>query len=55
MNIIVVGLNHRTAPVAVRERFALPEAEWGGALDRLRSYRLLAEAMAEQGTPALAG
>jgi glutamyl-tRNA reductase len=38
VNIIVVGLNHRTAPVAVREQFALPEAEWGGALDRLRSY-----------------
>ncbi|HET8760279.1 MAG TPA: glutamyl-tRNA reductase, partial [Nitrospiria bacterium] len=37
MNIIVVGLNHRTAPVAVRERFALPESEWPGALDRLRS------------------
>lgn len=43
MNIIVVGLNHRTAPVAVRERFALPEAEWGGALDRLRSYRGVTE------------
>ena len=43
MNIIVVGLNHRTAPVAVRERFALAEAEWGGALDRLRSYRGVTE------------
>jgi glutamyl-tRNA reductase len=43
VNIIVVGLNHRTAPVAVRERFALPEAEWGSALDRLRSYRGVTE------------
>ncbi len=43
MNIIVVGLNHRTAPVAVRERFALPESEWGSALDRLRSYRGVTE------------
>lgn len=39
MNIIVVGLNHRTAPVAVRERFALPEVEWTAALDRLRSFQ----------------
>lgn len=38
MNIIVVGLNHRTAPVAVRERFALPETDWADALGRLRSY-----------------
>jgi len=43
VNIIVVGLNHRTAPVAVRERFALPEAEWVNALDRLRSYRGVTE------------
>jgi glutamyl-tRNA reductase len=43
VNIIVVGLNHRTAPVAVRERFALPESEWPGALDRLRSYHGVAE------------
>ncbi len=43
MNIIVVGLSHRTAPVAVREQFALPESEWPGALDRLRSHRGVAE------------
>ncbi len=43
VNIIVVGLNHRTAPVEVRERFALPESEWPSALDRLRSYRGVAE------------
>lgn len=45
MNIIVVGLNHRTAPVAVRERFALPESEWPGALDRLRSYHGVSESV----------
>lgn len=27
MNIVAIGLNHRTAPVEVRERFAIPEAE----------------------------
>jgi glutamyl-tRNA reductase len=43
VNIIVVGLSHRTAPVDVRERFALPESEWAGALDRLRSYQGVAE------------
>ncbi len=43
MNIIVVGLNHRTAPVAVRERFALPEAEWAAALDRLCAFRGVTE------------
>jgi glutamyl-tRNA reductase len=45
VNIIVVGLNHRTAPVAVRERFALPESEWPRALDRLRSYHGVAEGL----------
>ncbi|MEW6682857.1 MAG: glutamyl-tRNA reductase [Nitrospirota bacterium] len=43
MNIIVVGLSHRTAPVEVRERYALPESEWAGALDRLRSCQGVAE------------
>jgi glutamyl-tRNA reductase len=43
VNIIVVGLSHRTASVDVRERFALPESEWAGALDRLRSYQGVAE------------
>jgi glutamyl-tRNA reductase len=45
VNIIVVGLNHRTAPVAVRERFALPESEWPQALDRLRSYHGVTEGL----------
>ncbi len=26
MNCIVIGVNHQTAPVEVRERFAIPEA-----------------------------
>jgi glutamyl-tRNA reductase len=29
VNLIVVGLNHRTAPVAVRERYAIPPAKLG--------------------------
>jgi glutamyl-tRNA reductase len=45
VNIIVVGLNHRTAPVAVRERFALPESEWPKALDRLRSFHGVTEGL----------
>ena len=26
MNLVLIGVNHRTAPVEVRERFAIPEA-----------------------------
>jgi glutamyl-tRNA reductase len=35
-NFFVVGVNHRTAPVAVRERLAYAEAEIAPALGRLR-------------------
>lgn len=28
MTVVLVGLNHRTAPVEVRERYALPPAQW---------------------------
>jgi glutamyl-tRNA reductase len=33
MNIVVVGLNHRTAPVEVRERFAVPSDEIKSSLN----------------------
>lgn len=38
MNIIVVGLSHKTAPIEVRERLAVPESRMGEALSRLCSY-----------------
>lgn len=38
MNIIAVGLSHKTAPVEVRERLAVPESRLGEALHRLCGY-----------------
>jgi len=38
MNIIVVGLSHKTAPIEIRERLAVPESRQGEALSRLCSY-----------------
>jgi len=37
MNIIIVGLSHKTAPVEVRERLAIAEKQLGEALGRLRA------------------
>lgn len=37
MHLIVVGLNYRTAPVEVRERFALAESELPEALEALKA------------------
>ncbi len=45
MNIIVLGLNHRTAPVELRELLAIPESRMGEALARLRAYPGIKEAM----------
>lgn len=38
MHIILVGLSHKTAPVEVRERLAVPESRLGEALARLCGY-----------------
>lgn len=38
MNIIAVGISHKTAPVEVREMLAVPESRLGEALHRLCSY-----------------
>ena len=38
MHIVVVGLSHKTAPVEVREKLAIPESRMGEALMRLCSY-----------------
>ena len=43
--IVVVGLNHETAPVAVREAMAFPKDELGRALERVRQEAGLGEAM----------
>lgn len=45
MDLIVVGLNHRTAPLEVRERVAFDESEVNGVLSRARSEQVLAEAI----------
>ena len=44
MNIIVVGLNHRTAPVELRERLAVSETRLPEALARLRRWPGVMEA-----------
>ena len=44
MAVVVVGVNHRTAPVAVRERLAFAESEIASGLERLRR-----EGVAEEG------
>jgi glutamyl-tRNA reductase len=36
MNLFVAGLSYRTAPVELRERLAVPAAEWGASGIRLR-------------------
>jgi glutamyl-tRNA reductase len=43
--IVVLGLNHRSAPVALRERFAVAEARIPATLELLRATRLADEAV----------
>ncbi|MBD2102080.1 glutamyl-tRNA reductase [Leptolyngbya sp. FACHB-261] len=38
MNIAVVGLSHKTAPVEIREKLSIPSAQVGEATAQLRSY-----------------
>ncbi len=38
MNFVLIGVNHRTAPVEVREQFAIPEARLADAVKDLASY-----------------
>ena len=38
MNFILIGVNHRTAPVEVREQFAIPEARLPEAVKELANY-----------------
>jgi glutamyl-tRNA reductase len=45
MNLIVIGVNHQTAPVEVREQFAIPEARLPEVLKELASQPGIEEAM----------
>lgn len=45
MSVVVVGLNHRTAPVRLLERASVPPAQLGGVLAELVSGRHIAEAV----------
>lgn len=38
MNIAVVGLSHKTAPVEIREKLSIPEAKIESALTHLKGY-----------------
>ncbi len=38
MHVIVVGLSHKTAPVEIREKLAVPESRLREALSRLCTY-----------------
>jgi glutamyl-tRNA reductase len=43
MTLVAVGLNHKTAPVAIRERLAFDEADLGPAAGRVRSFGIADE------------
>jgi len=45
MNLVLIGVNHRTAPVEVRERFAISEARLPEAVKELASYPGIEEGM----------
>lgn len=45
MNFFVIGVNHKTAPVEVRERFAIPEAKLPDALRQLTEIPSVEEGM----------
>jgi glutamyl-tRNA reductase len=38
MNILVVGLSHKTAPVEIREKLSIPEPQIELAAAQLQSY-----------------
>ena len=45
MNLIVIGVNHQTAPVEVREQFAIPEARLPEAVMTLAAQPGIEEAL----------
>ena len=44
MNVVVIGLSHRTSPVELRERFAFADEKIPGALAALRATGIASEA-----------
>jgi glutamyl-tRNA reductase len=44
MNVVVIGLSHRTSPVDLRERFAFADKKIPGALQELRASGIASEA-----------
>ncbi len=44
MNVVVIGLSHRTSPVELRERFAFADEKIPGALQELRASGIASEA-----------
>ncbi len=45
MHVIVVGLSHKTAPVEIREKLAVPDSRLGEAVTRLCTYAGVKEGM----------
>src|SRR5439155_7814756 len=45
MKIVLIGVNHKTAPIEVRERFAVPESRLSDATRRLAQYPGIEEGM----------
>jgi glutamyl-tRNA reductase len=45
MNFLLTGVNHRSAPIDVRERFAISEAQLPGAVQRLANHPGVQEAL----------
>jgi glutamyl-tRNA reductase len=45
MELVVIGLNHKTAPIEIRERLAFPEEEMETALSQIKSLPSLKENM----------
>ncbi|MCL6616338.1 MAG: hypothetical protein K6T39_04320, partial [Anoxybacillus ayderensis] len=45
MHLIVLGLSHKTAPVEIREKLAVPESRLGEALIRLCTYEGVREGL----------
>ena len=45
MTLLLIGINHKSAPVEVRERLSIPEARLGEATARLARHPGIAEAM----------
>ena len=41
MEMLCIGMSHQTAPIELREKFAIPETEHGVQLQRVRVLPLL--------------